>query len=248
MRSTAVSFRGCKQVIEAYRANDMSSWAVANGKDVMFAEVCDSVEDGEAMLTEILKKLQTGGSRAQFTLRVYELSGKDKIMNNTPWSRSFNFALYNDEDEYSPFEHGRRTYAVEADERIKKLQDEIDAMKLVIAEGDGEPEKETGINGFISGIVQDPFMKQTLMQALAGIIQKVVPMNAARPAAVAGIEGQSQALQSVLLPGQPEKVQEGINVLCTQDPVLGDHLIKLGNIALTNPQNFKMLLGMLQNF
>jgi hypothetical protein len=86
------------------------------------------------------------------------------------------------------------------------------------------------------------------MKVLAGIVSKIVPMQA-RPAAVAGINnGSDDPVQSVLEQGQPEKVQQAINILCTQDPKLGDHLLKLADISLKNPGQFQHLLGMLTMF
>jgi hypothetical protein len=248
MRSSTVAFRGSRQVVDAYAANDMPSWAICNGKDIMFAQEADSVDDGQVLLGDILKKMQTGGSRACFTLRVYELKKGEKINSSTAFSRSFPFALYNDEDEYSPFEHGRRTYAKEADERILELQTQIDQLKEKLAEEEQEA-PEGGVNGFIAGVLQDPYMKNVLMQALAGIVQKVVPMPRQQAAAVAGIEsGEGQTMASVLEPGQPELVQQALYQLCAKDPRLGDHLMKLASIAMNNPQQFNMLIGMLKNF
>jgi hypothetical protein len=55
-------------------------------------------------------------------------------------------------------------------------------------------------------------------------------------------------MPSVLKDGQLEKIHGALDLLCTRDPDLGDHLQKLASIALTNPQQFQWLLGMLQNF
>jgi hypothetical protein len=246
MRSSTVAFRGIPQVIEAYRANDMAPWAIVSSKTVMFAFETDDIEQGCAMLKETLRRLYDGGSQAQFELRTYELGRDERIKSSTPHLRGFPFVLYDDENE-SPYHKGRQSYQREADEKIGKLEKELEELKLLVAGQDEEEEKPEGINGFLSGIFTDPMMKQTLQQALIGFVQKIVPMNtAARPAAVAGIENGEQQVQSVLQPGQPEKVQQALNILCANDPLLGDHLLKLANVALNNRQSFDWMLGMLQ--
>jgi hypothetical protein len=67
---------------------------------------------------------------------------------------------------------------------------------------------------------------------------------------VAGIEGpggQQQTLTSVLIEGQPEKIQQAINMLCTKDPRLGDHLLAIASIAMTDLNRYNFLVGMLGN-
>lgn len=250
MRSNAVAFRGTKQVVGAYVANDMPSWAICNGKpaDIMFAYEGDDIEEGSALLEETLKRMCTGSSTAAYTFRAYQLNKGSKILSNTPHNRAFSFKLYEDEGEdYSPFEAGRRHSEREAEEKIAALQSQIDVLKKQIEEDEDE-DNPGGVQGFLSGIMEDPTMKQVLVRALAGIVSKVVPMGEPmQPASVAGV-GDTGQLVSVLQPGQPEKVQQAINVLCAKDPELGDHLLKLAAIAMNNPNQFNMLIGMLSSF
>jgi hypothetical protein len=249
MRSNAVAFRGHKQVVDAYEANDMAGWAICNGKpvDIMFAYEGDSVEEGAAMLSEVLRRMYEGSSSAAYTLRVYELPAKGKILSSTPYNRAFTFKLYMDEgDDFSPFESGRRHYAKEAEERITALQSQIDALKKQIEEAEDEGEGPGGVQGFLAGVMEDPMMKQLFVRAIAGVASKFIP-GAAMPAAVAGVEVETET-QYVLKPGQAEKVQAAIDILCTRDPDLGDHLQKLANIAVSKKDTFNMLIGMLNNF
>jgi hypothetical protein len=254
MRSNSVAFRGVGQVVEAYTANDIAPWAIVTGagkvQDVMFAYEGDDVTEGASMLNECLKRMKAGSSSASYSLRTYKLKSGAEIESNTVWCRSFPFKLYNEEDEdYSPFEAGRRHYQRQADEQIKALQEQIDLLKKMQEDREDEvDEKPEGIAGVVYGIFNDPIMKPVFMNALAGIVSKIVPMQA-RPAAVAGINnGSDDPVQSVLEQGQPEKVQQAINILCTQDPKLGDHLLKLADISLKNPGQFQHLLGMLTMF
>jgi hypothetical protein len=254
MRSNTVAFRGAGQVVDAYKANDIAPWAIVTGlgkvQDVMFAYEEDDIEGGAVMLEQCLKRMKAGSSSASYSLRTYKLKGVQEIESNTAWCRSFPFKLYNEEEEdYSPFEAGRRHYRQEADEKIQALQEQIDLMKKQQEEQEEEDDKPEGIAGVVHGLLNDPTMKPIIMQAIAGIVSKIIPMPMGMPAKVAGVgNGTTDALQSVLETGQPEKVQKAINILCSQDPKLGDHLLKLADISLRNPGQFNMLLGMLANF
>jgi hypothetical protein len=246
MRSSAVAFRGINQVISAYCNNDMASWSIWNGKEMMFRHPTDNMESGRNALRTILKELYEGGSEAQFSLRVYEgLSDTDKIKSNTPWDASFSFVLYGDE-EYSPYQQGRKGYAREVDEQIVVLQKEIDELKLALAEAEAE-EKPEGINGIISGIMEMPGIKQALAAKLVGIVNSVIPFGGGQPAAVAGLPAAApgQPIPSLLDAAQQAKVQQAINVLCTLDAKLGDHLIKIAEIAVKNIKQYNGMVAML---
>jgi hypothetical protein len=248
MRSNAVAFRGQKQVVAAYEANDMPGWAICNGKpvDIMFAYEGAEMTEGADLLNEVLKRMCAGSSSAAYTLRVYEFNAKSKIMSNTPYNRAFTFKLYDEEDEYSPFESGRRHYAKEAEEKVLALQGQIDALKKQIEEDEDDDDRPEGVQGFIAGIMEDPMLKQVVIRTIAGMASKFMGI-APMPAAVAGI-GEGAEKKYVLKVGQPEKVQAAVDILCTVDPDLGDHLGKLANIAVTKPDTFNMLIGMLNNF
>jgi hypothetical protein len=249
MRSNTVAFRGTKMVVEAYTMNDMPAWAVVCGKSVMFAYEGETVDDGAHMLEQILNSMSKGSSTAIYELRCYKLKAKTEITSATEHNRAFPFKLYEEED-MNPFEAGRRHYKNEADARLDKMQQQIDMIfemqKNALLE-DEEEQKPEGVAGIISGIMADPMMKQVLFGALAGIVKKIVPMDLPAPAMVAGIDQQAAEKISVLKEGQPEKVQQAVYILCSKDPLLGDHLEKLAGIAVNNPGQFEWIIGMLKN-
>ena len=246
MRSSTVAFRGVNQVVAAYGNNDMPAWSIWSGKEMMFAFCTDDIEEGKEMLRTTLKDLYNGGSEAQFALRVYEdMPATGKIKSNTPWDRSFSFVLYGDE-EYSPYRAGRMSYSKEADEKIQAMQKEIDDLKLALLEAEEPEEKPDGINGIIAGIMEMPGIKQALAAKLAGFINTVIPFGGnPQPAAVAGLPEGNQPIPSLLDAEQQAKVQQAINVLCTKDAKLGDHLMKIAEIALSNIKQYNGMVAML---
>jgi hypothetical protein len=247
MKSTAVVFRGIAQVLDAYEANDIGPWALIIGNDVFCAYNDGDVAAGKAMLDETLRRLHAGNSRATFDLRVYKIKSDQDILSNTPHLRAFKFSLYEDSDQ-TPFEHGRRQASLMYEQKFEEMSKEIAELKASVAaaEEDEEPEKQNSVNGMLAGILEMPNVKQALSMKLIGLIDKIVPMNlggAARPAAIAGIEGEGGSLLDA---DQQQKVQQAVNILCRKDAKLGDHLMSIANIAITNPGQYNMLVGMLK--
>jgi hypothetical protein len=243
-------FRGSGQVLGAYVANDMPSWAICNGKDIMFASEESDLTEGEASLRDCLELIKKGGSKAIFTLRVYEFEGKGKILSNTPFSRAIPFTVFDDEEELAPYDQRRRGYMREVDERLQLQDRQILELKAQLAEAEEQEEKPKGIGGFLAGVMESPQGQQLFWNVIGGIVSKIVPMNTMnQPAAVAGIGGvgeEEKVLPSVLEPGQPEKVQQAIDLLCTADPKLGDHLLAVAGIAMEDPSRYKFLISMLK--
>ena len=245
-------FRGSGQVLGAYVANDMPAWAICNGKDIMFAAEETDMTAGEASLREALEMIKRGGSKAIFTLRVYELEGKAKILSNTPFPRAIPFTVFDDEEELAPYDQRRRGYMREVEERLQAQDKIIMELRAELAEAEEQEEKPKGVGGFLAGVMESQQGQQMFWNVVGAIISKIVPMqNSNGPAAVAGIGNQQadlegEEMQSVLEVGQPEKVQQAVNVLCTKDPKLGDHLLAVASIAVYDPNKYKFLIGMLR--
>jgi hypothetical protein len=233
----------------------MPAWAICNGKDIMFASEDTDMAEGEASLSEALEMLKRGGSKGIFTLRVYELEGKAKILSNTPYPRAIPFTVFNDEDDLAPYDQRRIGYMREVDERLQMQDKQIADLKVKLEEAEDEAEamkeRPKGINGFLAGVMESPQGQAMFWNVIGSIVSKIVPMRNAGSAAVAGIdqppvEQEDRVLTSVLEPGQPEKVQQAINVLCAKDPKLGDHLLAVANIACTDPGRYDFMISMLK--
>jgi hypothetical protein len=265
MRSTTIVFRGIAQVVEAYTANDTAAWAIVNGNDILAADAPDTVDHGAKLLEEALRRLHAGNCRASFDLRVYKCKPGTDIDMTMKHHRAFRFALYG-EEEYTPYEAGRKRALAEAEGRYLQLEQEIAELKKALAEKDSEEVEELDAMAGINKFFETP-LGRMIQPRIAGLIERVIPFPAAppRPAQVAGIgdqlsrmaEGpQSQTMQQPPPPAGPgpslldgeqlAKAQSAIAVLCSRDPKLGDHLEKLARIAVENPGQYSMLAGMLK--
>lgn len=236
MRGQPIPINGAAQVLAAYKANDIGPWAIFAGKEMFLANDDVNVETGASMLAEALDLLGAGGSEGTYILRVYDTNG-EKITYKTDPCRGFPFKLY--EEQGSPYQRNQKVITEQA-ARIERLE-----AALLEAKEDDE-EEEGGVMGMINGLIAQPQIQQAIvagianaMSGLPAIIGKFFNMNnGQQPGRVAGINvGLSAA--------QQDKVEDALELLSQRDPQLGDHLFAIAQIAVNNPAQYNMLLGML---
>jgi hypothetical protein len=113
---------------------------------------------------------------------------------------------------------------------LNKQQEQLNELtsRLNADDEEMEDEKEKGLMGLINHDVYGPL----IATAISGIVSKLMPAPA--PTALAGIPDE-----------QEQKVNQAIEILKNYDNNLGDHLLKLADIAQNNNAQFNMLLKML---
>jgi hypothetical protein len=112
---------------------------------------------------------------------------------------------------------------------LNKQQEQLNELTSRLnADEEMEDEKEKGLMGLINHDVYGPL----IATAISGIVSKLMPAPA--PTALAGIPDEQQ-----------QKVNQAIEILKNYDNNLGDHLLKLADIAQNNNAQFNMLLKML---
>ena len=246
MKSSSVQFRGVKQVVKAYEQNDMAPWSLWwSPRDLMAKYEGNSMQEGEAQLQAALSLLSEGGSEATYTLKVYEALPKGtKINSATPYSGSFNFGLfnYNEENGASPYQKRQTAVLGAIDERFQELQDKY--LGKIIAKMDEDDNREHdepqgGVMGVIGSLLENPSIQQALIAKISGWLGLAMP-QLTHPAQVAGVDGQVQ-----LSPDQYAKLEEAVQILAACDPEIGDHMLGLAKIARDNPSKYKMALTFL---
>lgn len=249
MRTQAVQFRGKKQVIDAYEANEMPAWSVWCGpQNLMFAYEGNDSGEGAELLGQVLDKLKQGGSEAAYTLKVYdELPKGRKISTVTPASRSFNFGIFDLNGQDTPYHQRQMSTVGILERRFNDMQETM--MKELLSELDErrkkkeEPEKEGGVMGMINGLLDQP----AIQQAIAGKIMSwfgMGPVIGQAPAQVAGID-QGDPEMSRITPEEYAKLEEAIQILAQHDKKIGTHLLGLAHIARDSPAKYKMALTFL---
>lgn len=104
--------------------------------------------------------------------------------------------------------------------------------KLEMLEDDEEEEEEPEPN-VLAGLINNPQIQSMLMGVLANI------MTPNKPQAVAGVKDISENTD------EDQKIIAALEVLKANTPNLGDKLLKLADMAATNPGQYQMLIKML---
>jgi hypothetical protein len=240
MRGSGVQFRGIPEVLKAYDNIKIVNWAVKYDKDLNMKYEGSGDSESRGMLQDYLDMLKGSRSESQYKLCFYDdLPKGGKIKPSTEPSFSFNFTIFNDE-----------SYPSERQAGYSAIMEKLNALETKFAllkEEEEEPERETGIMGFLSGIVEDPQVKSQLVSGLIGLFKKspVIPMESRPPQALGKIGAVETEPQSVLDESQTLKLQAAIGILATVDPHLGDNLLKIAQVARTDKDKYGNLISLL---
>lgn len=249
MKSNAIQFWGEDQVVGAYEMNEMAPWSMWNGQAMMFVYDGDDINEGAQILAQTMEMLRKGGSSACFTLKVYEdLPPGGKIKSKTDYSRSFNFSVFDSANATTGYQQKQNTVIGALESRFNELQTSM--LERIYEKMDAEdeeekhPPKEGGVIGMVSGLLDNPQFQEMAISKLSQLIGNW--MGSSSPGAIAGIEQpQREQGENLLTEEQAGKVDQAIDILCRYDPLLGDNLLKVAQIARENQGKYKMLTGML---
>lgn len=225
----SVQFMGSAAVLKAMENRDCPKWAIFQGKQFLFKYEGEDMEESAAFLNEILSNL--GHSAALYTIQFYEEASKIKA--NTAHDGSFNFKLADPEVRQKERAEFQERYGNTLHSKIDRLLEKFEGEE----EEETEEEKPKGLEGIISGFVEDPQRLVSLVEASAAVFGMIrsafnSPATAA-PAQLAGI------------PGDQDRIKKAIDLLTANDPQIVDHLEKLAAISQNKPATFQMLIGML---
>lgn len=218
MAATSVQILGLENVLRAYENKDVVKWAIWQGRTLNEFYDGDDPEEAKQKLTAWLDLLSKY-STAIYTLKFYD-DDVTKIRSNTPDMGGFNFRLY--VDGVPGFEPARNPRMIGGvDTELRELVVKLNERIDKIESAEPEPADEL-----------EPWEKVLDHPIIAGVVSKML--------------GVSMDMGKVA--GVPDSLDHSIEILRQHDPDIERHLSKLAQIATRNPQQFKMLLGMLDNF
>lgn len=240
-----VQFRGAGALMRAYDNCKIVAWAVMYDKGINCKYSGSDETEARETLDQFLELLSQSGSTAVYTLNLYEgLPKGAKILPKTEADYSFNFTLFDNfsESNYSP---SNRAYQ----ERNQALLDRLTAIEAKLTREDNDMEDEpTGVGSVLSGLIESDRFKNWLQEKVFSFADKlfekpanIVPMNT-RPASVGAVDQNSPVLISQ---DQQLKAAQAIEILARIDKDLGDNLYKLSQLAVSDPERYKMLAKML---
>lgn len=232
MAGTSVQFVGINEVMKAYDNKDCVKWSVCQGKALNFHYSGDDKDESREDLNKWLKMIGSRTNQAIYTLKFYE-DHRGKINAGTPEDCSFNFRIYDPEEDYAPARigngpAGNRNTGVELIlEEFKEMRKEVNLLREEVKKpaqiGNAEEPLETW-----EKILDHPIT----MAAIGKIFGLDVGSMMALDGKISGI-------------GADENINDIVQELWAYDKRLNEHLYKLLQIAKTNPNNFALLLGML---
>lgn len=221
----AVQFVGKNAVTMAFEKRSITKWALLSGKSIMVAyEGSDDEESGKEF-DEWLTMMR-GNTTAIYTVRFYDKSVKT-IRPDTAEVGSFNFRL----SEETPYQGGQMNGAGVTDsmERFfNKLTSRLDEMDKKIA-GISLPKEDPEKMETWEKLLEHPVV-------MAGVA-KIFDID------IQGILTDSAKLSGI--PGEPVELDTVMEGLRKHNPKIEQHLKKLLQIAERKPQQFQMLISML---
>lgn len=231
MANNNIQFFGIEEVIDAYQARGVPSWALWIGNQFLFPCYTSSMEIGEAQLRTLLEKLEATNRPDCYKLKVYDDVKDGKIRDKTPSDGSFNFILSEyDEETDNYYKRKKGLISGAGDIAILKRLEAIE-------------QKVSGVNETAS--VYDKIMDfaetdagKMVVGHLLGAIFKTPGASNIMRGAISGInQGEAKEMS----------YQDAMIILKSADDRLEDHLIKLAKVAQANPMLFKTIISSLEN-
>src|SRR5882672_6091561 len=226
----SVQFKGVTDVVQAYESQGIARFALFHGTQLLLKNDEDDLLAGKELLSVYLNRIKR--SSGVYTLCVYDDLSKDaKIKSNTPFDGSFNFQCMDIDDMSHPYSQLK--------EEMREMRDTFTGYmekQNEEKEGDGEPEKMGGVMGMLGKILENPTIQQAIAAKVVSFIDKIFPggmgtMNQQLPSGASGMGS---------VPGdgadQIQKIGEAVDFLFTVDPLLGDHLQQVADIARKSPE------------
>ena len=240
----SIQFTTPAEVLLYYREEGEPAFAVWHNAHRSFRYEGDSIDEGEAKLSEILNTLTRADSAAIYTLALYSRpknAPEGWLTTKRESELSVNFRLRAVEGMAGVGGNGGGTgvaallgtLQAQNAQILAALKAQNDRINALEEEDDDEGEESDALGG-LGKLLENPQLMSMLGNFLGG---GGVP--AGKPAAINGVPGQA---------GEPETLEQAIEVLKKADPDLEKHLVKLARIARQNPRKFSGLVQILETF
>lgn len=206
-------------------------YKVVAAKQTKFSHKDDDMPTGRQKLEFNLKAAQLSGNTSLFSICFYPKLDKNGELAGDP--EFFNFRLNNPNDYTSAITQPQQPSINH--EILNQLQT-INGRLTALEDDDQEEEEEEddSIMGMLNGLPMET-KKTLLLNAL-----QLFGMKSPSPT-INGVPGEQPE------GNETEKIRTALKIMAQYTPTLGDDLMKLANIAQSNPAQFNMLLSMLRN-
>lgn len=241
MSKGTVQFRGKDQVLQAFSARSVPVWGIWQDKTLQFKG------EGEEDLRTFLTMLAEGGSKAVYTLKIFEdITDPKEVKEKTEADGSFNFQLYqyDSDGEEEGGKYGETNRKNRLFQRLEAIENKING----IGEADDVPEFSDVIRDEVIGVIQNPEKLVQWVSIIKGLFTPGInnqQQQHYQPALASIGKIETETTLSMTEQEKQNRLISAITILENADPKLLEHLEKLAMMAQDNPAKFKMLIGML---
>jgi hypothetical protein len=224
-------------VINMLQMRDTSIFAVYVGKELKFLyDIKDDIEGAIDCLRQSLEAIQQSGTTVTYKIVFF----KDLDKNGSPDKNTIigsNTFRVNDRGEYM------QPYPAVVNGALGLRLDKIESF---IEKSINEPEVEEtekpetnaaigALTSMVTGVLNDPEFLKAVVGRVLGFLDKIMPMQ------------KTQTTIGNVPDEQKQKINSSLIELFQIDPYLGDHLVKLLQVAKNSPEQFRFLLKTLES-
>lgn len=227
---------GADAVLQWFEANaDKPYFSVWRGRDILFSNNENDFEVAKKKLYDNIVAGEQNDVTEELQLRLHNAPAKGYIDNSSKYHSS----IYFTPTEYEKLQPAPMYYKNDNHtnnailEKLNGIESRIAAIEMD-EEFEEVEEKPTGINGIIQTLLNNEQIQMAMIGAATHLLSKFMPSQKT----VNGIAGIPEE--------QDEKIMGAIAVLKQHDPLLGDDLLKLAEMAENNNNQFNFLLSMLR--
>ena len=200
-------------------------------KTILFQNSADDMDVAVQKLSENITAAEQNGYNDVLILKLHpkkEKSGYVTDKSETIASFTFRPVELPQYQPYQPYQQNNSSNAIL--EKLTGIESRLNAI-----EEEEEVEQPKGIAGYVETLLQNEQIQSAMAGIVTNFLGKILAPKMSNQMALAGIPEE-----------QDEKILLAVNILKQHDECLGDDLIKLSEMAVTNNGQFNFLLSMLR--
>lgn len=229
---------GVNSVLHWFDTNaELPYYSVWQGKNLLFQNSSDDMEIAMQKLNDNISAAEQNGYNEVMILKLHPKKEKSGyVTDKTETIASFTFRP-SELQNYVPIQQAYNQPNNAILEKLNGIESRIAAIESDDEDSDEQSEeKPKGILGMVENLLQNEQIQMAMAGIVTNFIGKILtPKDSTKQMALAGIPEE-----------QDEKILLAINILKQHNEFLGDDLLKLSEMAVSNNGQFNFLLSMLR--
>lgn len=241
----AVQFIGRKNIMQAYDLRDVAFWGIWQKNCLIHKG------EGREELEEFLSMLENNGSRAAYTLKLFEdATDLKQIKEKTQADGSFSFKL--NEYEGGDLDSGGQYYHTNKKNKLFERLESIEEKLAGITEGDHDDDNANeSFEQKLIGVISDPNQLAAYVDIFKNLFAPAAPVAVGKignTKQMGNTQPTAQQSQPMTEEQTRTRLVKALEILEAHDPKIIEHLESLAMLAQDKPGKFKSLLAMMDTF